>query len=178
MEAVRFQLRGQTAFVDFISRYRDENDFRVTLGQRTGRVRQYDDGRMVSCCSEFTDEEARKAIGAYRTAEAEAYETWRAQNARLFEPACSVCKTPLVNNEPSGVCSERCLRVGQDGATLGCFGNRKAATCANCGATCPNTWSNPWNYVFHGDQVYCSVGCFDARKQIKPVYTVQKGGSQ
>lgn len=42
----------------------------------------------------------------------------------------------------------------------------RGAVCANCGATCPNTWSDPMSYVtisdcdgLAADKVYCSTMC-------------------
>jgi len=35
----------------------------------------------------------------------------------------------------------------------------RAAICAGCGATVPNSWSNPRAYVHVGGQVYCDARC-------------------
>jgi hypothetical protein len=35
----------------------------------------------------------------------------------------------------------------------------RAAICAGCGATVPNTWSNPHGYVHVGGKVYCDARC-------------------
>jgi hypothetical protein len=34
-----------------------------------------------------------------------------------------------------------------------------AALCHGCGATCPNTWSDPHGYVPVGGRVYCNEQC-------------------
>lgn len=35
----------------------------------------------------------------------------------------------------------------------------QAAICAGCGATVPNTWSDPRGYVHVGGKVYCGIRC-------------------
>lgn len=90
MQDVRFEVRGKQARISFKSRYRDENDYIVSLAHGPDgevRVRRYDDGRVVSCSPLLTDEEAATAIAAHEKAEAEDFRVWRERNAHLFGDA-------------------------------------------------------------------------------------------
>ena len=88
MQAVNFTLNGKPASVEFISRYHDQNDYRVHLGGGTsGRVRHLDGGAMSSQSEHLTDADAAIAIAAYLEAQEREYQEWRRQNAHLLESA-------------------------------------------------------------------------------------------
>ena len=82
MKNVRVILNGQPAFVSFLCRYRDENDYQLEqMGRRPGRCRRTDDGQVSTNADEFSIDEARVALAAYDAAEAEQYAQWMARQA-------------------------------------------------------------------------------------------------
>jgi hypothetical protein len=82
MQNVAFDLNGRRAFVSFISRYRGQNDYGVYLHPRDTRVSRLDDGTVSTTSEWLTLDEARLAIAAYTTAEAEQYADWLSRQTK------------------------------------------------------------------------------------------------